>query len=329
MRFLKISLPWIAVLGGIWIVKSMLGLFVVNLLLIFIIVAVGLNLLMGYTGQVSAGHAGFLAVGAYLAAIAAKTLPSLGVFGVLASAALGTGLIGLIIGLPTLRLAGFYLTMATLAFGVVVAEAILQLKSITGGADGLYVKIPTFFGIAISTDERKFWIVLACASLTILSSMSLARSKIGRAFLALKGNPIAAEAMGINTSIYRTMAFVFSAFYTGLAGGLFAWVVGFLSPDAFSIEMSIDFLAMVIIGGVGNIWGSILGAGFLTALNHFLATLQGGRELVFGLALILCTIFMPKGLVWGIASIAGTFSQLFSNKPASGRTPTSSTEETQ
>lgn len=296
MKTLLRVLPWVAALASIWAVKSALGLFVVNLLLIYSMVAVGLNLLMGFTGQVSAGHAGFLAVGAYLAAITGQAAPGLGALGALSAAGLGTALVGLAIGMPTLRLAGFYITMATLAFGVVVAEAILQLKGFTGGADGLYVTVPSFFGIALSSDEEKFWLVFACAVLTVVSALSLSRSKIGRAFLALKESPVAAEAMGIHTAFYKTLAFVLSAFYTGIAGGLFAYVVGFLSPDAFSLEMSIDFAAMVIIGGMGSIWGSLLGAVFLTALNQSLASLQDARALVFGLAVVLSMIFMPAGL---------------------------------
>jgi branched-chain amino acid transport system permease protein len=296
MRALLRLLPWVAVLACIWVVKATLGLFVVNLLLIYIMVAVGLNLLMGFTGQVSAGHAGFLAVGAYLAALVGKAAPALGAPGALAAAGLGTALVGLAIGLPALRLAGFYIVMATLAFGVVVTEAILQLRSFTGGADGLYVTVPSFFGLELASDERKFWLVLLCTVLTVASTLSLTRSKIGRAFLALKESPVAAEAMGIHTSVYKTLAFVLSAFYTGVAGGLFAYVVGFLSPDAFTLEMSIDFAAMVIIGGMGSIWGSILGAIFLTALNQSLASLQDARAFLFGLAVVLSMIFMPYGL---------------------------------
>ena len=150
--------------------------------------------------------------------------------------------------------------------------------------------------MALSSDERKFWLVLSCAAFTVVTALSLSRSKIGRAFLALKESPVAAEAMGIHTAAYKTLAFVLSSLYTGIAGGLFAYVVGFLSPDAFTLEMSIDFTAMVIIGGMGSIWGSLLGAVFLTALNQSLASLQDARAFVFGLAVVLSMIFMPMGL---------------------------------
>lgn len=281
---------------ALWILKSTLGLFVVNLLLVYVIVAVGLNLLMGFTGQISAGHAGFLAVGAYITALVGQHFPGLGAQGALLAAGLGTALVGLLIGLPALRLAGFYIAMATLAFGVVVAEIILQLDPWTGGADGMYVVAPPVFGMGLDTDEQKFWLVLAIAAVTVITGSNLARSKVGRAFLALKESPVATEAMGIHTPAYKTLAFVVSAFYTGIAGGLFAYVVSYISPDAFSIELSIDFVAMVVIGGMGSVGGSILGAVVLTALNQYLAALQDFRTLIFGLAVVLCMVFMPGGL---------------------------------
>ena len=160
----------------------------------------------------------------------------------------------------------------------------------------MYVSAPTFLGASMSSDEHKFWLVLGVATFTVFTAWGLGRSKVGRAFLALKESPVAAEAMGIDTAFYKTLAFVLSAFYTGLAGGLFAYVVSYLSPDAFSLEMSIDFAAMVIVGGMGSLRGSILGAAFLTALNQYLASLQDARALIFGLTVVLCMIFLPSGL---------------------------------
>jgi branched-chain amino acid transport system permease protein len=297
-------LPWAVSLAAIWVLKATLGLFVVNLLLVYVIVAVGLNVLMGFTGQISAGHAGFLAVGAYVTALLGAHAPGLGAQGALLAAGLVTAFVGLLIGLPALRLAGFYIAMATLAFGVVVAEVILQLSPWTRGADGMYVIAPPFFGLSLATDGNKFWLVLGAAVVTVLTASNLAESKIGRAFVALRESPVAAEAMGIHTPGYKTLAFVVSAFYTGVAGGLFGYVVSYISPDAFSIELSIDFVAMVIIGGMGSVWGSILGAAVLTALNQYLAALQDFRALIFGLAVVLCMIFMPSGLK-GLLDLAG------------------------
>jgi branched-chain amino acid transport system permease protein len=289
-------LGWVAGAALLWILKANLGLFVVNLLLVYVIVAVGLNLLLGFTGQISAGHAGFLAAGAYVATLLGMHLPGVGApWALLASGAVAA-VLGLLLGLPALRLAGFYIAMATLAFGVMAAELILQLEEWTGGADGLYVMTPPAFGFEMATDENKFWLVLGTTVLTLICASGLVRSKIGRAFLALKESPVAAEAMGIHTAAYRTLAFVVSAFFTGVAGGLFAYVVSYVSPDAFSIELSIDFLAMVILGGMGSIWGSVLGAVLLTALNQYMATLGDYRTLIFGSVVVVCMIFFPKGL---------------------------------
>ncbi len=296
MRRVGALIPWLLGAVTLWVVKSTLGVFVVNLLLVYVMVAVGLNLLMGFTGQISAGHAGFLAVGAYVAGLAGQHLPGLGAVEVVLLAGVAAAVLGLLIGLPALRLAGFYIAMATLAFGVVVSEAILQMDTWTGGADGLYVMAPTVFGAALESDEQKFWLVLALTLVTLVTAWNLARSKVGRAFLALRESEVAAETLGIHTALYRTLAFVVSAFYTGMAGALFAYVVSYISPDAFSIELSIDFVAMVILGGMGSIGGSVLGAVLLTLLDQYLAALQDFRLLLFGVAVIVCMIAAPRGL---------------------------------
>lgn len=296
MKAVRRLLAWGLAAAALWFIKGSLGLFVVNLLLVYVMVAVGLNLLMGFTGQISAGHAGFLAVGAYVAALMGVHAPHLGALGALAAAGAASALLGVAIGLPALRLSGFYIAMATLAFGVVVTEAILQMDAWTGGADGMYVLAPTLFGREIGSDAQKFWLVLPVTALGVWGAANLARSKVGRAFLALKESEVATETLGISTAEYRTLAFAVSAFYTGVAGGLFAYVVSYISPDAFSIELSIDFVAMVILGGMGSITGSILGAVVLTVLNQYLAVLHDFRALLFGLAVIVCMILMPGGI---------------------------------
>ncbi len=296
MRTVRKIAMWAGAAAVLWVVKASLGLFVVNLLLVYVIVAVGLNLLMGFTGQISAGHAGFLAVGAYVAALVGTHAPQVGAVGALIAAGAAAALLGVAIGLPALRLAGFYIAMATLAFGVVVTEAILQMDVWTGGADGMYVLAPSLFGFPLDSDTQKFWLVLGTAVLAVWTAQNLAGSKVGRAFLALRESDVATETLGISTAAYRTLAFALSAFYTGVAGGLFAYVVSYISPDAFSIELSIDFVAMVILGGMGSIGGSIVGAALLTVLNQYLAVLQDFKALIFGLAVVVCMILMPGGV---------------------------------
>jgi branched-chain amino acid transport system permease protein len=260
------------------------------------VVAIGLNLLSGYTNQLSFGHAGFLAVGAYTAAILTLRAPALPVPLTLLAAGLVTALVGLALGIPCLRLDGLYLAMATLAFGFVVTEAITNLDSLTHGNDGLRVPLARLGPWLLDTDRSRYYLALAVAAGMILAALNVAATRTGRAFLAIRTSEIAAQASGINAAALKTVAFVLSAFYTGVAGGLFAFVVGFLSPDAFDVFLSVDFLVMIILGGLGSVWGSVAGAAIVTVLNDSLAGFQAYRPLVFGAIMIAGMLFMPGGL---------------------------------
>jgi branched-chain amino acid transport system permease protein len=260
------------------------------------VVAIGLNLLSGYTNQLSFGHAGFLAIGAYVAALVTIHIPALPVPVTLLAAGLATGLVGLALGIPCLRLEGLYLAMATLAFGFVVTEAIANLDGLTRGNDGLRVPLARLGPWALDTDVARYYLVVAVAAALIMAALNVATTRTGRAFLAIRTSEIAAQASGINAAAYKTIAFVLSAFYTGVAGGLFAFVVGFLSPDAFDVFLSVDFLVMIILGGLGSVLGSVAGAAIVTVLNDSLAGFQAFRPLIFGAIMIVCMLFMPGGL---------------------------------
>jgi branched-chain amino acid transport system permease protein len=260
------------------------------------IVAIGLNLLSGYTNQLSFGHAGFLAIGAYVAALLTLHLPVLPVPLTLLAAGLATALVGLALGIPCLRLEGLYLAMATLAFGFVVTEAITNLDWLTRGNDGLRVPLARLGPWTLDTDAARYYLAVAVAAAMILAALNVAATRTGRAFLAIRTSEIAAEASGIHAAAYKTIAFVLSAFYTGVAGGLFAFVVGFLSPDAFDVFLSVDFLVMIILGGLGSVLGSVAGAAIVTVLNDSLAGFQAYRPLIFGAIMIVCMLFMPGGL---------------------------------
>jgi len=260
------------------------------------VVAIGLNLLSGYTNQLSFGHAGFLAVGAYTAAILTLRAPALPVPLTLLAAGLVTALVGLALGIPCLRLDGLYLAMATLAFGFVVTEAITNLDSLTHGNDGLRVPLARLGPWLLDTDRSRYYLALAVAAAMILAALNVAATRTGRAFLAIRTSEIAAQASGINPAALKTVAFVLSAFYTGVAGGLFAFAVGFLSPDAFDVFLSVDFLVMIILGGLGSVWGAVAGAAIVTVLNDSLAGFQAYRPLVFGAIMIAGMLFMPGGL---------------------------------
>jgi branched-chain amino acid transport system permease protein len=260
------------------------------------IVAIGLNLLSGYTNQLSFGHAGFLAIGAYTAAILTLRAPALPVPLTLLAAGLLTAVVGLALGIPCLRLDGLYLAMATLAFGFVVTEAITNLDWLTRGNDGLRVPLARLGPWVLDTDRSRYYLALAVAAAMVLAALNVVATRTGRAFLAIRASEVAAQASGINAASYKTIAFVLSAFYTGVAGGLFAFVVGFLSPDAFDVFLSVDFLVMIILGGLGSVWGSVAGAAVVTVLNDSLAGFQTYRPLIFGAIMIACMLFAPGGL---------------------------------
>jgi len=240
--------------------------FLASLIVVNAIVAIGLNLLSGYTNQLSFGHAGFLAVGAYTAAIVATRSP----------------------GAPVV--------VATLAFGFVVVEAILNLDGLTRGNDGLRVPAARLGPWALATDTARYYLVLVVGAVMMWAAGNLARTRTGRALLALRESEVAAQASGIHVARYKTLAFAISALYTGVAGGLFAFVVGFLSPDAFDVFLSVDFVAMIILGGLGSVPGSVAGAAVLTVLNDSLAGFQNYRPLIFGAILIASMLFMPGGI---------------------------------
>jgi branched-chain amino acid transport system permease protein len=292
-------LGWIMALIFLLAAPLFLGkytIFLLSLLAIYALVALGLNLLMGYTGQIAAGHAGFLAVGAYFTAIVGENLQWLPCPLVLLLAGIFTGAIGFLLGIPILRLKGFYIAMTTLAFGVVVSEVILQWSSLTGGDDGFSVPTARIAGFAFDSDFKLYYLIVPITLIMTILARNLVNGYIGRAFIALRESEVAAQTIGIDLALYKTIAFAISAFYTGVAGGLFAYLITFLSPDAFTIELSVDFIAMIVIGGMGSILGSIIGAVILTGMQQVLAGLLDLQILIFGISLIVFMIFMPKGI---------------------------------
>jgi branched-chain amino acid transport system permease protein len=249
-----------------------------------VILAVSLNLINGFTGQFSLGHAGFMAVGAYTSAL--LTIYTGWPFTiVLLVAGIVSALIGLLIGLPTLRLRGDYLAIATLGFGEIVRVVILNLK-ITGGPRGLG-------GIAPKTS---FFSAELVAILTVIIFVNMIRSSHGRAFVAIREDEIAAEAMGIDTTRYKVLAFSVGAAFAGIAGGLFAHHQMFIDPRSFTFQRSIEILVMVVFGGLGSITGSIVAAGALTILPEALRGIAQYRMVVYALLLIGLMLVRPQGL---------------------------------
>jgi branched-chain amino acid transport system permease protein len=304
MRMVAAGAAAIALLAWPWL-ASRYFVFLLSLVLVNGIVAVGLNLLSGYTHQLSFGHAGFFAIGAYAAALITIHAPAIPVPLTLLGAGALTAVVGLVFGVPCLRLGGLYLTMATLAFGFVVIEALLNLDGLTRGADGLRVPAATLGPLTLTGDTARYYLVAAVTVAMVASAMNVVRTRTGRAFLAIRESEVAAQASGVPVAAYRTAAFGISAFYTGVAGGLFAFVVGFLSPDAFDLFLSVDFVVMIIRGGLGSVPGSLAGAAVVTLLHERLARFQSYRPLVFGGVLVTCMLFMPGGIASAFRLLAG------------------------
>ncbi|MFQ6013900.1 MAG: branched-chain amino acid ABC transporter permease [Anaerolineae bacterium] len=288
---------------------------------IWLIAVQGLGILTGYTGQISLGQAAFMAVGAYASTLLV-TRPGLSFWLALPSAGLIAGLVGLIFGLPSLRIKGFYLAMATLAAQFIIPWAIrVTAPEITGGVQGLEVPPPQLAGITFSS-HRMYPIVIAVVCLTTIAFKNLARTRTGRAFIAIRDNDLAAEVLGINLFTYKLRAFFLSAFYAGLAGSLWAHYLSHVRPDEFGLDMSIWFLGMIIVGGMGSALGPIFGTIFVRLLKEFVIVLVpflsstfpafGGNlraaltPMVFGLVLMLFLIFEPRGLAhrWDILKAA-------------------------
>jgi len=275
-----------------------------HFVLIYSIVGLGLMLLVGFTGQISLGHAAFLAVGAYTEALLqAKGIPF---FVSLPCAALFSAVLGLIVGLPALRLKGIYLAIATLAFNVIVEEVITRWESLTGGNSGQHLKPIEVFGFKLASDASFYYLCLALTILSILAMLNLLRSPTGRAFVAIRDSEISASCMGVNLAKYKTLSFAISAALTGIGGALYAHKVTFISPEQFTLLQSIELVTIVILGGVGSLHGAVLGAAFLIVLPQLIAVAKdylpssvggsGLQAVVFGLVLIGFIVFEPLGL---------------------------------
>ncbi|MEW6216398.1 MAG: branched-chain amino acid ABC transporter permease [Candidatus Bipolaricaulota bacterium] len=273
------------------------NLYLLNLAAVKIIAAIGLALLTGYTGQLSIGHAGFLAIGAYGTALLAQHF-GLPFWVGIPVAGLISGLAGFILLIPALRLTAIYLAIATLAFGTAVAEALPRWAAVTGGYQGMRVPRASFFGINVQNDVAMYYLALAMTVLLLLVARNIVRSRVGRAFVAIRDKSMAAQACGVSLAKYKALAFFVSALYAGLAGGLYAHVVGYISPAEFGLAKSIDLFIMIALGGMASLPGPVLGALFLTYLPHWLSGFRGLQSIIYGASLIGVVVFMPFG-IWG------------------------------
>lgn len=268
------------------------------------VIVLGLNLLIGFAGQISLGHAGFLGIGAYASAV----LPThFGWHPVLAMAAgaLATGLLAGLVARPIFKLKGHYLAMATLGLGIILNIALRNEATWTGGPDGMPVPAMGLFGFELTSDKHWYWVVALLLSVSVWASLNLIDSPFGRALRALHGSEVASQVVGVDVVRYKVAIFVLSAVFASLMGSVTAHYVGFVTPNLADFFHSIELVTMVVIGGMASVYGSLVGAVLLTALPQALATFEGWETVAFGSILMLCMIFMPKGLVPTLAAKFG------------------------
>jgi branched-chain amino acid transport system permease protein len=286
----------------------------VNLVSIAVIGALGLNILVGYTGQISIGHGAFMSVGAYTAANFATRLDfpfwlALPLGGLMAA------LVGVVVGFPSLRIKGIYLAIATLAGQLIIEWVINHVTWISGGAQAsIQMPRPALFGVVLRSQREMYFLLLVFVVLAIVATMNLVRSRIGRAFVAIRDHDIAAEIIGIDIFRYKLLAFAISSFYAGVCGALYSYYLGIANYEQFQIVTSIDYLAMIIIGGLGSVLGSIMGAVFVTLLPIGIRYVMEGfgsllfspatllnvipnlRLILFGALIIVFLVLEPEGL---------------------------------
>ena len=302
--------PW--VVSEYWLAQ-------LTFVLIYGIVGLGLMLLAGFTGLFSLGHAAFLGVGAYTQAVMVNAGVPFPI--ALACAGLLAAAVGVVVGLPALRVKGIYLGMATLAFGFIVEEAMARWESVTGGNAGLMVGFPNLFGWELDSSGEFYFLCLVLTVAATLGIVNLLRSPTGRAFVAIRDSEISAQSMGIHLARYKTLSFAISAALAGVGGALYAHKIMFLSPEQFSLLQSIDLLLMIVIGGLGSIHGAFFGAIFLIVMPQLISISKdflpaaigeatGLKAVIYGMVLIAIVLFEPMGL-YGRWLKVRTWFQLF------------------
>ena len=310
LMLLLVAAPWL--FAEYWLAQ-------LTFVLIYAIAGLGIMLLAGFTGLFSLGHAAFLGVGAYAQAV--LTHHGMPFPLALACAAGLSAAVGLLVGLPALRVKGIYLGMATLSFGFIVEEVLARWESVTGGNAGIHIDKPNLFGWVLETGEQFYFLCLVVTVIATLGILNLLRSPTGRAFVAIRDSEISAQSMGIHLAYYKTLSFSLSAALAGVAGALYAHKLQFISPDQFNILQSIDLLLMIVIGGVGSVHGAFLGAIFLITMPQAISLVKdylpeavgqapGLQGVVYGAVLIAFVLFEPMGL-YGRWLKVRTYLQMF------------------
>jgi len=294
---------------------------VTNIIGITLIAAIGLNILVGYCGQLSIGHAGFIAVGAYTSAILTNRLEMPFLAGLIGAGVI-SGLVGIIFGLPSIRVKGFYLAITTIAAQFIIIW-VINHWGLTGGFAGITVPYASLFGFEFRSQSSQFYLIIGIAVICVFLAKNFTRTKVGRAFVAVRDNDLAAEVMGVNLLFYKLLAFFIGCFFAGIAGSLYAHYTGSLNAEQFSFTESILYVGMIIIGGLGTNLGPILGVVFIRVLQRLLSGelvpflektftmfpagfASGLSPMLFGLVIVLFLILEPRGLAhrWNLFKAA-------------------------
>lgn len=278
------------------------GLYLLSTICAYGVAALGLNMLMGSAGLVSLGHAGFFAIGAYATAVAVEVYKLPYEVGLAAAIGISAG-VGALVGFPAVRLKGLYLAIATLAFGICVERLLYQMKGVTGGPYGLAVEPPVLFGFRFGNEVRLYYLCLGAALLGALLQLNIMAGRPGRMIVALRDNEIAATSFGIPAVRVKVAIFALSAVYAAVGGALYAALISFISTEHFTVWLSISFVAMVVVGGLGTIAGSFLGAGFVVLLPELLRGAGEYQQLVYGVSMIVVFVAWPTGLVGAIVAV--------------------------
>jgi branched-chain amino acid transport system permease protein len=276
---------------------------ILNMAGIIAIVVMGLNLLLGFAGQISLGHAALFGISAYTTAVMTATYGLPLAVGMLSGVGL-TAVVALVVGMPVLKLKGYYLAMATLGFGLIIYIFFNEAISLTGGPSG-FVGIPQLQvgSFVFDSDLSYFFLVWTTVTVVLLISLNLIRSRIGRALMALHASDKAAQSMGINVARYKLFVFVLSAVFAGIAGVLYAHYLSFVAPSSFGFHFSVQLITMVVLGGMASLWGGIAGTVFLTAMPEFLRAYENMEVIIYGLILILCMMYLPQGMAGGVSKL--------------------------
>lgn len=281
-----------------------------NFTLIAIVGAVALNLLTGVAGQVSVGTAAFLAIGGYTSAAIGRSL-GLGILVGVPLSAITAAVVGLLIGIPSLRFRGFYLALTTLALNFIVIYLAYEYQLHAGGLSGIPISTQHIGPLNLNSETTWYWLLALVALIVVVVSVNIVRSSLGRAWTAVRDHDIAAAMIGVNVVRYKLLAFTFSAFLTGIAGSLSAYHIGIISSDSFNLNLSIQYIAMIIIGGLGSTMGAVIGAIIVTQLNYVISSLASAlpipnsatlsifdlQSAAFGLIIVLFLIFEPRGVI--------------------------------